>query len=201
MGNRNYQLPITNYRLPITNCKTMIDSANTSNSTSVATIEAINASLEEGEKFLRFQLGAEGIALLPLNVIKQVMQVSVNEILPVPQMPGCVFGIYNWRGEMLWLVDIGQLVGFPPLSGSENVMAIAIQIEDKTLGLVVKQINDIERHHLHQINLPAIGLFAPELMPYLQGYLIGANQEVLMVLNAGAIANAPLWQINRMGNG
>ena len=179
----------------------MIDSANTSNSTSIATIEAINASLEEGEKFLRFQLGAEGIALLPLNVIKQVMQVSVNEILPVPQMPGCVFGIYNWRGEMLWLVDIGQLVGFPPLSGSENVMAIAIQIEDKTLGLVVRQINDIERHHLHQINLPAIGLFAPELMPYLQGYLIGANQEVLMVLNAGAIANAPLWQINRMGNG
>ena len=179
----------------------MIDSANTSNSTSIATIEAINASLEEGEKFLRFQLGAEGIALLPLNVIKQVMQVSVNEILPVPQMPGCVLGIYNWRGEMLWLVDIGQLVGFPPLGSSENVMAIAIQIEDKTLGLVVRQINDIERHHLHQINLPAIGLFAPELMPYLQGYLIGANQEVLMVLNAGAIANAPLWQINRMGNG
>ncbi len=201
MGNRNYQLPITNYRLPITNCKTMSDSAKNSTLNPVATIEAINASLEEGEKFLRFQLGAEGIALLPLNVIKQVMQVPVNEILPVPQMPGCVLGIYNWRGEMLWLVDIGQLVGFPPLGSSENVMAIAIQIQDKILGLVVRQINDIERHHLDQINLPSIGLFAPELMPYLQGYLIGANQEVLMVLNGEAIANAPLWQLNRMGNG
>ena len=179
----------------------MIDSAKISTLTPVGTIEAINASLEEGEKFLRFHLGAEGIALLPLNVIKQVMQVSVAEILPVPQMPGCVLGIYNWRGEMLWLVDIGQLLGFPPLSSAENVMAIAIQIEDKVLGLVVRQINDIERHHLDQINLPAIGLFAPELMPYLQGYFIGANQEVLMVSNARAIANAPLWQHNRLSNG
>ncbi|MFB2983061.1 chemotaxis protein CheW [Microseira sp. BLCC-F43] len=200
MGTTNYQLPITDYQLPIV--KTMIDAAKNSNSTSVARIEAINASLEEGEKFLRFQLGAEGIALLPLNIIKQVMQVSVNEILPVPQMPGCVLGIYNWRGEMLWLVDLGQLVGFPPLVSSENVMAIAIQIQDKTLGLVVRQINDIDRHRLDQINLPAIGLFAPELMPYLQGYLIKANQEVLMLLNGSAIANAPLWQINRfVGDG
>lgn len=179
----------------------MSDSAKLSRLTPVATIQAINASLEEGEKFLRFQLGAEGIALLPLNIIKQVMQVSVAEILPVPQMPGCVLGIYNWRGEMLWLVDIGQLLGFSPLSGSENVMAIAIQIQDKTLGLVVRQINDIERHQLDQINVPSIGLFAPELMPYLQGYLIGANQEVLMVLNGEAIANAPLWQINKFVEG
>jgi positive phototaxis protein PixI len=187
----------------------MSDSAKLSTLTPVASIQAINASLEEGEKFLRFQLGAEAIALLPLNVIKQVMQVSVAEILPVPQMPSCVLGIYHWRGEMLWLVDIGQLLGFPPLGGSENVMAIAIQIQDKILGLVVKQINDIERHHLDDINLPTIGLFAPELMPYLQGYLIGVDREVLMVLNgeaimlriAGANANAPLWQINQMGNG
>jgi positive phototaxis protein PixI len=187
----------------------MSDSAKLSTLTPVASIQAINASLEEGEKFLRFQLGAEAIALLPLNVIKQVMQVSVAEILPVPQMPGCVLGIYHWRGEMLWLVDIGQLLGFPPLGSSENVMAIAIQIQDKILGLVVKQINDIERHHLDDINLPTIGLFAPELMPYLQGYLIGVDREVLMVLNgeaimlriAGANANAPLWQINQMGNG
>lgn len=183
----------------------MIDSA-ISTITPVATIGAT----EEGEKFLRFQLGAEAIALLPLNIIKQVMQVSPAEILPVPQMPGCVLGIYNWRGEMLWLVDIGQLVGFPPLcdppqpplgKGGQggDLMAIAIQIEDKTLGLVVRQINDIERHNIEQINMPSIGLFSPEIMPYLGGYILGANREVLMVLNASAIANAPLWQIHQIG--
>jgi len=152
-----------------------------------------------GEKFLRFQLGEEGIALLPLNIIKQVMQVSVAEILTVPQMPACVLGIYNWRGEMLWIVDIGKFMGFPNLStgGVENLMTIAIQVQEQYLGLVVQQINDIELHDVNQINMPSLGLFSPEILPYLQGYLIGANKEVLMVLNGDAIAQAPLWQLNR----
>lgn len=152
-----------------------------------------------GEKFLRFQLGEEGIALLPLNIIKQVMQVSVAEILTVPQMPACVLGIYNWRGEMLWMVDIGKFMGFPNLAtgGLENLMAIAIQVQDQFLGLIVQQINDIELHDLNQINMPNLGLFSPEILPYLQGYLIGANKEVLMLLNGDTIAQAPLWQLNR----
>lgn len=165
----------------------------------VAPIQVTAASPEVGEKFLRFQLGADGIALLPLSLIKQVMQVSVAEILPVPQMPGSVLGIYNWRGEMLWLVDIGQLLGFPPLVGADTVMAIAIQVNDKSLGLVVQQINDIEWHNLQQMNMPSIGLFSPEILPYLQGYLMGANQEVLMILNASALAQAPLWQLHKNG--
>lgn len=189
----------------------MIDSA-ISTFTSVTNIGTTNASQDQGEKFLRFQLGDLAIALLALNSIKQVMQVSLSEILPVPQMPGCVLGIYNWRGEMLWLVDLGQMLGFPslcdpslevgsqpPLTKGGDLMAIAIQIGDKTLGLVVRQINDIERHHLQQINQPSIGLFSPDIMPYLGGYLLGEEREVLMVLNGEAIANAPLWQIHKFG--
>lgn len=160
------------------------------------------AASAEPEKFLRFQLGSEGKALLPLNIISQVMRVLGADILPVPQMPSCVLGIYNWRGEMLWLVDIGQLMGFPALCEPSvgkggvggDLMAIAIQINDQYLGLVVTQISDIELHEIQQIQVPSIGLFSPEIMPYLQGYLVAANNEVLMVLNAEALAQAPLWK-------
>ena len=160
------------------------------------------------EKFLRFQLGQEGKALLPLNIIYQVMRVAGAEILPVPQMPGSVLGIYNWRGEMLWLVDLGQLMGFPAVCRERSIattsqgvvggdlMTIAIQVNDQSLGLVVPQINDIELHNLQKLNVPSIGLFPPEVLPYLLGYLIGGNNEVLMVINAEAIAKAPLWQLH-----
>ena len=169
--------------------------------TRVAPIRTAAASAE-AEKFLRFQLGSEGKALLPVNIISQVMRVLGADILPVPQMPSCVLGIYNWRGEMLWLVDIGQLMGFPalcePAVGKGGVggdlMAIAIQINDQYLGLVVSQISDIELHDIQQIQVPSIGLFSPEIMPYLQGYLVAPNNEVLMVLNAEALAQAPLWK-------
>jgi len=178
----------------------MIDSAKqVSALTRVNTPTITQNSPPAREKFLRFQLGEEGIALLPLNIIKQVMQVSAAEILTVPQMPTCVLGIYNWRGEMLWMVDIGKFMGFPDLttSGTDNVMAIAIQVQEQYLGIVVQQINDIELHDLDQINMPSLGLFSPEILPYLQGYLIGEEKEVLMVLNGESIAQAPLWQLNR----
>lgn len=197
----------------------MVDSVERASALTRVTPTRTTTTAEVEEKFLRFQLGAEGIALLPLNAIKQVMQISVAEILPVPQMPDCVLGIINWRGEMLWLVDLGQLVGFPPLCEPEvgsgltqesvviqniglnlpwqTMMAIAIQVNDQSLGLVVQQIHDIEVHSTQQLHLPSIGLFSPEILPYLQGYLIGANKEVLMVLHAEAIAQAPLWQMHR----
>jgi positive phototaxis protein PixI len=186
-------------QLTITITKTM---ANSDKEGSALT--RVNSTQETAEKFLRFQLGEEGIALLPLSIIKQVMQVSPSEILSVPQMPNSVMGIYNWRGEMLWLVDIGQVLGFPPVRATSpqqsagGLMTIAIEVEDKVLGLVVQQINDIERHKLQEMNLPAIGLFSPEVLPYLQGYLIGGQQEVLMVLNGAAIFQAPLWQMHKL---
>ncbi|HEY9851496.1 MAG TPA: chemotaxis protein CheW [Leptolyngbyaceae cyanobacterium] len=174
--------------------------------TRVAAAPGVTPSSDSGEKFLRFKLGLEGKALLSLNIIHQVMRVAASEILPVPQMPSCVLGIYNWRGEMLWLVDIGQLMGFPPLYGDPNLskggqigelMAIVVQTNEQYLGLIVPQINDIELHDIQRLNVPSIGLFPPEVLPYLQGYLIGENQEVLMVLNAEAIARTPLWQVHR----
>lgn len=174
--------------------------------TRVAPAPGATPSSDTSEKFLRFKLGLEGKALLSLSIIHQVMRVSAAEILPVPQMPGCVLGIYNWRGEMLWLVDIGQLLGFPALYGDPNlsnggqageIMAIVVQTNEQYLGLVVPQINDIELHDIKGLNVPSIGLFPPEVLPYLQGYLIGDEREVLMVLNAEAIAQTPLWQVHR----
>lgn len=160
------------------------------------------------EKFLRFQLGPDGKALLPLEIIYQVMRVPKPEILPVPQMPNCVLGIYNWRGEMLWLIDIGQMMGFAPVRGDISLpssyqsgmggdsIAIAVQVDNLSFGLIVPQINDIELHDPHQLLVPSIGIFPPEVLPYLKGYLIGDNNEVLMVVNAEAIAKAPLWQLH-----
>lgn len=186
--------------------KIMIDSVKKGSALARVASPPKAPSSSEDEKFLRFQLGTEGKALLPLNIIYQVMRVPGSEILPVPQMPICVLGIYNWRGEMLWLVDIGQLVGFPtwwePSAGKGGVggdlMTIAIHVNDRSLGLVVPQINDIELHDSQQMQVPSMGLFAPEVMPYLQGYLITENSEVLMVLNGEAIAQAPLWQMHKI---
>ncbi|MDY7016132.1 MAG: chemotaxis protein CheW, partial [Cyanobacteriota bacterium] len=65
-----------------------------------------------GEEFLRFYLSAKDAALLPVSCVKEVLQVVAADILPVPHLSDRLLGVYNWRGEMLWLVDLNRLLGF-----------------------------------------------------------------------------------------
>lgn len=146
-------------------------------------------------KFLTFQLGAEDTAGVAVESIAEVFQVSLAEILPVPSVPGCVVGIYNWRGEMLWLVDLEHLFGYAPLTTAtchSTLMAVVIEKSGKSLGLLVRQLIDIEWLDIQQMKPPASELFSPEVLPFLQGYFI-KDTEKNFILDASAIIQAPLW--------
>lgn len=171
----------------------------------VATINSLNLLTEDPplleesrQKFLRFALGSQDSGLLPLEQISEVLSITVADILPVPEMPSCVLGIYNWRGKMLWLIDLEHLVDDPPMSqqgrGLEPLMAMVIQMDGQSMGLVVQYVNDIELHDAEQLQPAAAGLFPPRILPFLKGYLPGANGTVL---DTEAIARFPMWQIHR----
>lgn len=168
---------------------------------STTSLKGLNLDLLELEeprhKFLRFALGATNSGLLLLEQISEVLHLDLAEILPVPDMPSCVLGIYNWRGKMLWLVDLDHLVDYPPLFHQgrlELLTVIVIEINSQSMGLVVRYVNDIELHDPAQLQSAAPGLFPPKLLPFIQGYLPGTNGTVL---DPEAIARSPLWQIHR----
>jgi positive phototaxis protein PixI len=153
---------------------------------------------ETRQRLLRFPLSLEDSALLPLEQIMEIIRVNVAEILPVPEMPSCVLGICNWRGTMLWLIDLNHLLGYPPLSQQERVlptpMAMVVQVNDQTVGLVVQRVQDIELHELQQLQPATPGLFPPKLLPFVLGALPGSSGTVLDVT---AITQCPLWQVHR----
>ncbi len=153
---------------------------------------------ETRQRLLRFPLGLDESALLPLEQIAEIIRVNLAEILPVPEIPSCALGICNWRGTMLWLIDLNHLLGYPPLSQQERVLAtltaMVIQVNDQTAGLVVQRVNDIELHELQQLQPAAPGLYPPKLLPFVLGALPGVNGTVLDVT---AITQCPLWQIHQ----
>lgn len=153
---------------------------------------------ETRQRLLRFPCCEES-ALLPLDDITEIIRLNVTEILPVPEMPNCVLGICNWRGEMLWLVNLNQLVGATPLTFAETVTPIAmvIQVNEQVVGLVVSQVHDIELHDLQLLQPAVTGLFSPQLLPFVKGVLLGGRG---IVLDVTAISQCPLWQIHRGGN-
>jgi chemotaxis signal transduction protein len=148
-------------------------------------------------RFLRFYINGRETALLPLSHVQQVIKVPVMEILPVPHMPDCVMGIYTWRGEMLWLVDLAQQLGFPSpltdLRASEAVNTIVIQGEHTFMGVVVPRATDIETHNMQQLQPPIAGLFSTKLLSCMQGYFVASSSPVL---NAKALIQDPLLQVH-----
>lgn len=160
--------------------------------------------VDNRQRFLRFMLSQKENALIPLNQILEVMQLSLENIFPVPDMPSCILGVCSWQGETLWLVDLNHLVGYVPLSQQAQLdrsqqaqtasapIVIVVQSLDSTLGLVVEQVGDVDLIDEASIR-KELGLCSPSLEPFVLGYCPHQGGTVLSV---PAIVQSPLWQFH-----
>ena len=112
-----------------------------------------------------------------------------------------VTGVYNWRGEILWMVDLGHLIGLAPwyikAANVSSHIAIAINIAhasggkgNQMLGLIVSRVDDIEWLNPDGIQSPPPSAVTPGLVPFLRGYWLSNSGEMLAVLDSRAIAAA-----------
>jgi len=163
-------------------------------------IESVPSS-RASEQFLRFYLLPDTTALLPIQQLTEVLTIPKAQIVPIFQMPAWVMGAYNWRGEVLWMVDLGHLVGLTPWHQQANITsahtAIVLQAPTKDstatnpkhemLGLVVNRVEDIEWCNPDWIQSPPSSTVTPELVPFLRGYWLKSNGEMLVVIDGKAI--------------
>lgn len=159
-----------------------------------------------GQQFLRFHLMPDITALLPVHQMTEVVTLAINDIVPIPQMPAWVMGVYNWRGEILWLVDLGHLIGLTPIyqqaTSLSTYTAVVVhptqQISSrqragsqntggKMLGLLVNRVEDMEWCNPDLIQSPPMSAVSPELVPFLRGYWLKSNGEILVVLDGESI--------------
>jgi len=159
-----------------------------------------------GQQFLRFHLMPDTTALLPVHQMTEVVTLAITDVVPIPHMPAWVMGVYNWRGEILWLVDLGHLVGLAPIyqqaTSRSTYTAIVVhptqQVSGrqragsqntggKMLGLLVNRVEDMERCNPDLIQSPPMSTVSPELVPFLRGYWLKSNGEILVVLDGNSI--------------
>ena len=164
-----------------------------------------SATAEEAkqEQFLRFHLEPDLNAALPVDQMTEVFTVSTTKVVPIPHMPPWVIGVYNWRGEILWLVDLGYLLGGTPLyqqtSSRSLYTAIVVNSQQsggrqgsstagkKMLGLAVNRVEDMEWFNSDLIQSPPESAVNPALVPFLRGYWLKNNGEIVVVLDGNSI--------------
>jgi positive phototaxis protein PixI len=170
-------------------------------------LSTTQSELEEPElRYLKFLLNTQEIALLSLSSIQEVLKIPIAEVLPVPHMPACVLGIFNCRGEMLWVVDLALQLGILPEEGITNdspflranlqfLNTIVVRSGKTFVGFVVSHIEDIESHsssHLQTSHFTT--LFPSHLSPFMQGYL---RRSSLPILDANALMQDHSLQVHR----
>ncbi|MDR9403049.1 MAG: chemotaxis protein CheW [Halothece sp. Uz-M2-17] len=148
------------------------------------------------ESLIRFHLVPDTTALLTISQLSEVLKVDTRQLVPLPKLPSWVMGIYNWRGEILWVVDLGGLLGLTPLPeqplATTRLPLLVLRAQDeagnrKNLGLIVENVEGITRIDPSSIQSPPESTFTPELSRVLRGYSLTSDGEMLMVLSAEAI--------------
>lgn len=150
---------------------------------------------EELQQFLGLSLPPDTQVLIPTHQLVEILNLLPQQIAPIPGVPPQVIGVCNWRGEALWLIDLGQLLGKTPLfkllqQGAYHARysVVVIQYQGCTLGLVVdqvKQIHDCNQQSLLKPTLPSRSV----LPPCVEGYLMTPNGEALWLLNCELLIN------------
>jgi positive phototaxis protein PixI len=149
-----------------------------------------------GDPFLKVQLTAQQLAVLPMAQAQEAIAIPASRVTPMPNMPACVLGLLNHKSRVIWVVSLPQMLGLESQSLNVQQYNIAIIRSGKTsLGLVVPAIQGVVRFDIETIQ-SIEGEVRPELVPYLRGCSI-QEREMLWVLDAESIVNAPIFTGNR----
>ncbi|MEL6327015.1 MAG: chemotaxis protein CheW [Cyanobacteria bacterium J06626_23] len=150
--------------------------------------EFSQAALAEAS-YLRLSLNQTHQILLPANCLSEITCLTLPQIVPIPDMSPQVMGVCEWRGEVLWLIDLAAHLGFPPLyrSGyrqSEQNMLV-IHHQGIHLGLVVYRAHQIQNYSEKRMREDTA-----ETRLVIEGYLVKNDNVPLPVLDCGAVINS-----------
>ncbi len=155
---------------------------------------AINQSAEQ---FLAFSLTNTQKALLPTKQLLEIVNVSLTQITAIAGLSSpSVMGIYNWRGDVIWVIDLASMLGYKPLYAQEydqgnfqdKCHIIFLRSQDTVLGFAVTKVWQMMRCDISTIQTTNLGFANQVAMQACRGYWLSDKNETFLVLDGNAIA-------------
>jgi twitching motility protein PilI len=145
--------------------------------------------------YLKFCLNVHTPAAIAVRSVQEAFILPARQLTSMPNMPAAILGLTNRRNRVVWVIDLAQLLGLSTFDVSvQHYSLVLLQVGLMQMGLAVQRIEGITRLLPEAIQAP-IGQMSILLLPYLQGCVLQQqeqNSEILLVLDAEAIVQAPI---------
>ncbi|MCS6783390.1 MAG: chemotaxis protein CheW [Gloeomargarita sp. SKYG98] len=143
---------------------------------------------------LSLQLTPDTPALLPARDCLEVVPLTFDQVVPIPEMPPAVMGVTNWRGEVLWLVDLAYGLGFAPLPElyplQRRYYTLILTPGDQRLGVVVAQVGQMLTCPLSEVQSPPGTTLTAAFAQCLRGYWLTNDNRTFLVLDTQGLVGA-----------
>jgi len=141
-----------------------------------SSIAGENEDTQKG-KFLTFHLAKEDYGI-EIRYVTEI--IGIQKITEVPDMPAFVKGVINLRGKVVPVMDVRSRFGMPSRDYDDRTCIIVVDVDDKSVGLVVDKVNEVADIPDQQIEPPP--KTNRESTRYIQG-LGKIGNEVKILLN------------------
>lgn len=114
---------------------------------------------------------------IPIALVREI--VRVPEITSVPNAPSYVEGVINLRGKIISVIDLRKRFGDPNLGLTKKTRVVVVEIENRTVGLVVNSASEVLKLAPSDIEPPS-AVFPDGEMDYVTG--VGKLKDRLIIL-------------------
>jgi purine-binding chemotaxis protein CheW len=106
----------------------------------------VSTASREGELCLRFEVPSGNEFALPASGVREVMSVFLDRITPIPNASPFLLGTYNWRGQVIWVADIGQFLGDRVLVNADQneISVLIVEEQEIVMGFAVHAVANTE---------------------------------------------------------
>ncbi|HEV2297789.1 MAG TPA: chemotaxis protein CheW [Candidatus Acidoferrales bacterium] len=114
---------------------------------------------------------------IPIALVREI--VRVPEITAVPNAPNYVEGVINLRGKIISVIDLRKRFGDPNLEFTKKTRVVVVEVENRTIGLVVNSASEVLKISPSDIEPPS-AVFPNGEMDYVTG--VGKLKDRLIIL-------------------
>lgn len=142
------------------------------------------------EQFLTLSLPTQRV-MLPTHQLLEVLSLSSDRLSPIPDTPSSTMGVTNWRGEVLWVIDLSALMGLEPLYGQPGRLrkfpVVIVSHPTNPIGLAVVEVGKMVKCDVNEFRSDTA-----ELVKFGQGAWVSPDRQTILALSTDKLIPSPI---------